>query len=84
MAIADYADTAGRRRKEKDTNTHGNQPGDPARGAQAIIAAVEDPNPPFLLLLGEDALQGFRAVLDARRSELEAWEPTSRSTGVSA
>ena len=52
--------------------------------AQAIIAAVEDPNPPFLLLLGEDALQGFRAVLDARRSELEAWEPTSRSTGVSA
>ena len=83
-AIADYADTAGRRRKENDTNTHGNQPGDPSRGAQAIIAAVEDPNPPFLLLLGEDALQGFRAVLDARRSELEAWERTSLSTGVSA
>ena len=82
-AIADYADTAGRRRKENDTNTHGNQPGDPARAAQAIIAAVEDPNPPFLLLLGDDALKGFRAVLDARRSELDAWEKLSQSTGVS-
>ena len=81
-AIADYADTAGRRRKENDTKTHGNQPGDPARGAQAIIAAVESPTPPFLLLLGEDALRGFRAVLDARRSELEAWEKLSLSTGV--
>jgi NAD(P)-dependent dehydrogenase (short-subunit alcohol dehydrogenase family) len=39
-AIADYADTAGRRRKEHDT-AHGNQPGDPARAAQAIITAVE-------------------------------------------
>jgi NAD(P)-dependent dehydrogenase (short-subunit alcohol dehydrogenase family) len=81
-AIADYADTAGRRRKENDTKTHGNQPGDPARGAQAIIAAVESPKPPFLLLLGEDARRGFRAVLDARRSELEAWEKLSLSTGV--
>ena len=62
-------------------------PRQPARrsgpAAQAIIAAVEDPNPPFLLLLGEDALGGFRAVLDARRSELEAWETLSLSTGVS-
>jgi len=39
-AIADYADTAGRRRKEHDT-AHGTQPGDPARAAQAIVTAVE-------------------------------------------
>ena len=39
-AIADYADTAGRRRKEHDT-AHGTQPGDPARAAEAIITAVE-------------------------------------------
>ena len=53
-AIADYADTAGRRRKEHDT-AHGTQPGDPARAAQAIITAVEAPDSPFLLLLGKDA-----------------------------
>ena len=31
--IADYADTAGKRRKENDT-AHGTQPGDPARAAR--------------------------------------------------
>jgi NAD(P)-dependent dehydrogenase (short-subunit alcohol dehydrogenase family) len=78
-AIADYADTAGRRRKEHDS-VHGTQPGDPARAARAIIAAVEAPDPPLLLLLGEDALTGFRAVIDAQHKELEAWEDVSLST----
>jgi NAD(P)-dependent dehydrogenase (short-subunit alcohol dehydrogenase family) len=78
--IADYADTAGRRRKEHDT-AHGTQPGDPARAAQAIITAVEAPDSPLLLLLGKDALAGFRAVIDAQDKELEAWEELSLSTG---
>ncbi len=81
--IADYAETAGRRRKEHDT-VHGTQPGDPAKAAAAIIAAVEAPEPPTFLLLGEDALRGYREVHDARRAELEAWEGTSRSTGFDA
>jgi NAD(P)-dependent dehydrogenase (short-subunit alcohol dehydrogenase family) len=81
--IADYADTAGRRRKEHDT-VHGTQPGDPAKAAAAIIAAVEAPEPPELLVLGQDALDGYRATLDARRAQLDAWEQTSRSTGVDA
>jgi NAD(P)-dependent dehydrogenase (short-subunit alcohol dehydrogenase family) len=79
-AIADYADTAGRRRKEHDT-AHGTQPGDPTRAAQAIITAVEAPDSPFLLLLGKDALAGFRAVIDAQDKELEAWQELSLSTG---
>jgi NAD(P)-dependent dehydrogenase (short-subunit alcohol dehydrogenase family) len=81
-AIADYADTAGRRRKEHDT-AHGTQPGDPARAAQAIVTAVEAPDSPFLLLLGKDALAGFRAVVEAQDKELEAWEELSLSTGFS-
>jgi NAD(P)-dependent dehydrogenase (short-subunit alcohol dehydrogenase family) len=81
-AIADYADTAGRRRKEHGT-AHGTQPGDPARAAQAIITAVEAPDSPFLLLLGKDALAGFRAVVGAQDKELEAWEELSLSTGFS-
>ena len=79
-AIADYADTAGRRRKEHDT-AHGTQQGDPARAAQAIITAVEAPDSPLLLLLGKDALAGFRAVIDAQGKELEAWQELSSSTG---
>ena len=81
--IADYAETAGRRRKEHDT-AHGNQPGDPGKAAQAILATVQAPDPPFLLLLGEDALAGFRGEMDARRGELEAWEAVSTSTGFTA
>ena len=79
-AIADYADTAGKRRKEHDT-THGTQPGDPAKAAHAIIAAVESPDTPGLLLLGKDSLAGFRAALDALRAETDAWESTSTDTG---
>jgi NAD(P)-dependent dehydrogenase (short-subunit alcohol dehydrogenase family) len=78
-AIADYAETAGRRRKEHDT-AHGNQPGDPSRAAEAIITAVEAPESPFLLLLGADARQGFHAVLDAERKELDKWESLTLST----
>src|SRR5271166_802686 len=44
-AIGDYAGTAGRRRKEND-ETDGQQRGDPARGAEVIIGAVETTDPP--------------------------------------
>jgi len=70
-AIADYAETAGRRRIENDT-THGHQRGDPARGAQVIIKAVEAHDSPFRLLLGSDAVQVVGAALEAERAELEA------------
>ena len=58
-AIADYADTAGKRRKEHDT-VHGTQQGDPDKAAAAIITAVEAPETPGFLLLGEDACESFR------------------------
>jgi NAD(P)-dependent dehydrogenase (short-subunit alcohol dehydrogenase family) len=77
--IADYADTAGKRRKEHDT-AHGNQPGDPAKAAAALIEAVESDNTPYMLLLGNDASYAFRASIDALRSEVDTWEQLSRST----
>jgi NAD(P)-dependent dehydrogenase (short-subunit alcohol dehydrogenase family) len=77
--IADYADTAGKRRKEHDT-VHGTQAGDPARAAAALIKAVESESPPYMLLLGNDASDAFRAALDTLRTEVDAWEQTSRST----
>jgi NAD(P)-dependent dehydrogenase (short-subunit alcohol dehydrogenase family) len=81
--IADYAETAGKRRKENDA-AHGTQPGDPARAAAAIIAAVEADRPPALLMLGTDALTAIRSVIDAQLSELGTWEETSRSTDFSS
>jgi NAD(P)-dependent dehydrogenase (short-subunit alcohol dehydrogenase family) len=77
--IPDYADTAGKRRKEHDT-VHGTQKGDPDKAAAALIQAVESPEPPFMLLLGNDASDGFRAALDALRTEVDTWEELSRST----
>ena len=81
--IADYADTAGKRRKENDT-AHGTQKGDPAKAAEALITAVQADDPPYMLLLGDDASDGFRAALDALRSEVDAWESLSRSTDFDA
>jgi NAD(P)-dependent dehydrogenase (short-subunit alcohol dehydrogenase family) len=79
-AIADYADTAGKRRKENDT-VHGTQPGDPARAAQAILTALAEPIPPKFLVLGQDALGAITGVVDADRKELEQWSHLSTTTG---
>ncbi len=67
--IADYAGTAGRRRKE-NSNAHGKQPGDPVRAAHAIIDAVQSDKPPFRLVLGRDASERIEAELSAQREEL--------------
>ena len=80
-AIPDYAETAGKRRKENDT-VHGTQPGDPAKAAQAILAVAGSPNPPALLVLGKDAYGAFAAVAEAQRAELEQWRELSLSTGI--
>jgi hypothetical protein len=80
-AIADYAATAGRRRKENDT-AHGTQQGDPAKAAQAIITAATAPKPPALLLLGQDALTAIGDVLDAQEAEIAAWRELSSGTGI--
>jgi NAD(P)-dependent dehydrogenase (short-subunit alcohol dehydrogenase family) len=81
--IDDYAETAGKRRKEHDT-MHGTQPGDPARAAQAIIAAVEADEPPAFLLLGNDALSVYRRLAAARLDTIETWEHLTTSTDLDA
>ena len=78
--IADYAGTAGKRRKEHDT-AHGTQNGDPAKAAQALITAVESAEPPAFLLLGQDALDTYRQVAEAQLAEVRAWEKLSAATG---
>jgi NAD(P)-dependent dehydrogenase (short-subunit alcohol dehydrogenase family) len=77
--IDDYAETAGKRRKEHDT-VHGKQPGDPTKAATALIDVVESGRAPYMLLLGNDASNAFRSALDALRDDVDAWEQVSRST----
>ena len=72
-AIADYAATAGLRRKENSTQ-HGTQPGDPVRAANAIIEAAQSADPPFRLVLGHDAHERIKAELAAQLAELEVWK----------
>jgi len=75
--IADYAATAGEWRSEIRAIS-GKQPGDPARAVKAIVQAVESPNPPHHLLLGNDAYEGAMAKLEELRKEFAAWEAVSR------
>ena len=79
--IDDYADTAGKRRKEHDT-AHGTQPGDPAKAANAIMTAVESDEPPAFLLLGNDALNTYRRRNAARLHTIETWEHLTKSTDI--
>jgi NAD(P)-dependent dehydrogenase (short-subunit alcohol dehydrogenase family) len=81
--IDDYAATAGKRRKENDT-MHGNQAGDPAKAAHAIITAVESSQPPAFLLLGPDALALYRYTVDTRSVEVADWEELTSNTNFDA
>ncbi|SHE57569.1 Short-chain dehydrogenase [Kaistia soli DSM 19436] len=58
----------------------GNQPGDPAKAAQALLALVEAENPPARLFLGDDALALVKQKLETMKIELDAWDALSRST----
>ena len=62
----------------------GNQPGDPARAAQALLALIEAPNPPVRLFLGEDALGLVDQKLDQMKAEIAAWDALSRSTSFTS
>jgi NAD(P)-dependent dehydrogenase (short-subunit alcohol dehydrogenase family) len=77
--IEDYAETAGKRR-EATLATYGNQPGDPARAAEAVVIALEAGEPPLRLLLGTAALGVARGKIEALQREFARWEDLSRST----
>ena len=80
--IADYAETAGRRRKETVVNAPAK--GDPAKAAQAILQVVGSDNAPEFLLLGSDAFEAYRESLRRRLDLTSEWEAVSRSTDFDA
>ena len=58
----------------------GEQLGDPALAARAIVELTSAAAPPVHLVLGSDALRRTREAHAAFSRELETWEPTTRST----
>lgn len=77
--LPDYKETAGQTRAATTTR-HGNQPGDPAAAAAAIVKAVTSPKPPLHLLLGSFAYERFNTKLDAFKQEIAAWRETTLGT----
>jgi NAD(P)-dependent dehydrogenase (short-subunit alcohol dehydrogenase family) len=77
LVIDDYAATAGATRRQLRA-VSGKQAGDPMRAVHAILQAVESPNPPHHLLLGNDAYDAAMAKLEELRTEFSAWEAVSR------
>lgn len=57
-----------------------NQPGDPEKGAAAIIKVASVENPPVHLLLGSDAFEYAHNKADAMKAEFDTWKELSTST----
>jgi NAD(P)-dependent dehydrogenase (short-subunit alcohol dehydrogenase family) len=80
-AMPEYADTVGPTREYVNGND-GLQPGDPAKAAQAILAALDADEPPLRLVLGGDAIDNIRSRLDQLTDELRQWEDVGRQTAI--
>ena len=79
QSIAAYATVSGATLqwfKEMD----GQQPGNPAKAAQAIVQVVESPDPPMRLALGTDAMSLIQGKLESVKTDLDAWQQVIVST----
>ncbi len=83
VQIADYADTAGAVRTKATEISH-NQPGNPAKLAEVVVAFVEAPNPPVRLPLGSDTLAAIEAKHAADAELIAKWRHVSVSTDFQA
>ena len=81
LVIPDYEPVFGPLRANR-LAASGNQLGDPAKAAAALLTIVESPHPPAHLILGSDALRLVDAARDAVASDLETWAEVSRSTDI--
>ena len=77
--IADYdavMDPIRAHRRARD----GNQVGDPAKAARAMLAVLDEVDPPAHLVLGTDALALVEEKLAHLHAEIDRWHELSRST----
>jgi NAD(P)-dependent dehydrogenase (short-subunit alcohol dehydrogenase family) len=81
--MPEYEPTVGPTRAYVRGN-HGLQPGDPARAATAIIAALEADDPPLRLVLGADAIGNIERRARELAEELDAWRSLGAATAFDA
>ncbi|MBO0855854.1 MAG: SDR family NAD(P)-dependent oxidoreductase [Nocardia sp.] len=74
-----YADTVGPTRDMVRTGD-GEQAGDPAKAATAILTALDSDDTPLHLPLGADAVDAIRAHHDRLATQITQWENISRAT----
>lgn len=79
--IADYAETAHTARAVL-TGHHGEEPSDPAKTAQAILTAVTSPEPPLVLLLGNDALGYATREFAMLGEQFDTWKHLTTSVAA--
>jgi NAD(P)-dependent dehydrogenase (short-subunit alcohol dehydrogenase family) len=79
--LPEYAATVGPTREYVRAN-HGAQPGDPAKAAAAIIAALDSDEPPLRLVLGADAIGNIERRLESVSQELAAWRSLGEATAI--
>jgi NAD(P)-dependent dehydrogenase (short-subunit alcohol dehydrogenase family) len=77
--IEAYASTSGKTRASAEARD-GQQAGNPALGARAIVSVTRVAKPPLRLVLGADALERVHTKL-ALANDLEKWRSTTVSTG---
>jgi len=79
--IADYAEQNSRRR-QRLAALSGHQRGDPAKAAQAVLAAIGTVPRPRRFLVGGDAVEHVRGFLSRYDAEIERWQAVSSETDL--
>ena len=77
--IEEYKETAGKLR-DTITSYSGNQPGDPVKGAKAVMHIINTSKPPLRLLLGKVAIERAKGKLKWIQDDLEEWESIGLAT----
>lgn len=77
--ITDYEQSSGIRLKLLQSSS-GKQPGDPVKGAKAILHAINASQPPLRLVLGKVALDAIRDKFKTVEEEFSKWEDISLNT----
>ncbi|MFG2767626.1 oxidoreductase [Streptomyces rubiginosohelvolus] len=78
-ALPDYAATAGAVRAAVPGLNH-SQPGDPVKGAAAILKIADADQPPLRVQLGSDSADAMKQKVTALRDEALAWRYLALST----
>jgi hypothetical protein len=77
--VADYDDRRGRLRASFEQR-NGQQPGDPAKLAQALVDLANEAAPPMRFIAGSVAVNAADAKLAGMQAELDRWRALSVAT----